>query len=83
MQYTETHLKECIDHYKCTRLKDHQMGKHSLQMWWCELCVVDLELNASEKVQVEENLSNHKPWFNGIKTFSSVKVNPHDKNTDK
>lgn len=36
----------------------------------------DLEVKTKEEISLAENLFNFKRWFNGIKKFSSVKVNP-------
>jgi hypothetical protein len=33
-------------------------------------------INTKDNLEVEEKLTNEKPWFNGVKSFSSVKVNP-------
>ena len=38
--------------------------------------MIRMDINSSEKVKTSENLTNNKPWFNGNKKFSSVKVNP-------
>ena len=35
-----------------------------------------MKIKVSDKIETKESLTNHKPWFNGMKTFSSVKVNP-------
>ena len=29
-----------------------------------------------ESVYTKESLLNQRPWFNGVKTFSSVKISP-------
>lgn len=34
------------------------------------------KVKSKENVAVGENLKNHKRWFNGMKEFSSVKVEP-------
>lgn len=36
----------------------------------------DKTVNISDEVTIKESLVNNKPWFNGTKTFSSIKVNP-------
>ena len=36
----------------------------------------NLSLEVSENIDTKENLTNNKPWFNGLKKFSSVKVLP-------
>lgn len=79
MVYTDKHIKKCIDHYKCTYFEDHQNGLHNhmyAPYWWCELCITSLEIHVKDKVVVKENLFNFKRWFNGIKKFGSVKLNP-------
>ena len=38
-----------------------------------------LLVNVSDNIKTEESLSNNKPWFNGMKKFSSVKVLPKTK----
>lgn len=35
-----------------------------------------MKIKVSDKIQTKEGLTNYKPWFNGLKKFSSVKVNP-------
>jgi hypothetical protein len=35
-----------------------------------------MKVSVSDNVETKECLTNQKPWFNGMKTFSSVKVNP-------
>lgn len=34
-----------------------------------------LKVKVKNEVGVEERLTNTKPWFNGVHTFSSVKIN--------
>ena len=75
VKYSKKHLKECYDHYKCTRVEDHAAGKHTLGLWWCERCV-GLEIKAEERITLTENLFNFKRWFNGMKKFSSIKTQP-------
>ena len=36
-------------------------------------------VRVSEKIETSENLTNNKPWFNGMKKFSSVKLLPKQK----
>ena len=38
-----------------------------------------MKVNVNDKVETKESLTNNKPWFNGMKQFSSVKVNPPQK----
>ena len=47
--------------------KEIQLLKQSLQ--------ANTIINVSDNVEAKENLINNKPWFNGTKRFSSVKVN--------
>lgn len=35
-----------------------------------------MKIDISDKIEIKEDLKNHKPWFNGMKVFSSVKINP-------
>ena len=35
-----------------------------------------LKIKVNDKISTIENLFNFKRWFNGLKKFSSVKVNP-------
>lgn len=35
-----------------------------------------MDIKTSDEVDTEENLINTKPWFNGSKRFSSIKVEP-------
>lgn len=35
-----------------------------------------MKIKTKEKVDTKENLKNYKRWFNGMKEFSSVKVEP-------
>lgn len=35
-----------------------------------------MDIHTQETVETKENLENKKPWFNGAKTFTSVKVTP-------
>lgn len=34
------------------------------------------KIKIKEKVTLTENLLNYKRWFNGLKKFSSLKINP-------
>ncbi len=36
----------------------------------------NMKVNVSDSIEAKESLTNNKPWFNGVKQFSSVKVNP-------
>lgn len=36
----------------------------------------DLNINVSDTITITESITNKKPWFNGMKTFTSVKVEP-------
>ena len=38
--------------------------------------MVRMDINSFDNVETSENLTNNKPWFNGNKKFSSVKVGP-------
>lgn len=35
-----------------------------------------MEVKINDQVETKEKLTNEKPWFNGIHTFSSVKIVP-------
>jgi len=38
-----------------------------------------LRIQSQEQTQAKDKLLTHKPWFNGIKTFFTVKVLPKHK----
>jgi len=40
-----------------------------------------MKVDVSDQVETKESLTNSKPWFNGVKKFSSVKVNPPQENS--
>jgi len=39
-----------------------------------------MDIKTKDNITISENLTNHKRWFNGMKKFSSVKVEPHQEN---
>ena len=41
-----------------------------------------LKIRKSDGVKTEESLTNNKKWFNGVHSFSSVKINPARKKDD-
>jgi len=41
------------------------------------------QINVSDETKVEDVTTNNKSWFNGVHTFSSVKINPPQEQPNK